>query len=311
MEEIDVLSYYGNYALAEINSILTSSNYDIQKTIKELESFKEERDKIVLIIENTRLNLDALKIDPHYHKNTTFEVGILIPKELTDNKIVLLTKELNKWDKVLKTFRELAEGETEDTEISFVSNGSLQFFIDNSPQVAMCLAMVLERVAKLYKNIIEIREAREKLKTLGISPVESKFIEKQEKDQFNKEIEKISTDLVKQFAIKNIETGRLNELKIAVKGHVTYICKCVDSGITIEITPPEVNETALKEESEKNGRTDDDHKAIHSKTKQQIDIALKSMELIKSLGKTGLDIMKYLNNPSEEGSSETDESIEE
>lgn len=295
LEHIGGVDYFGNLAETNIKKILSENTYDVQKTIEKLEKYIANRAEFLTVIDIAKTTLKKINIKPHYNDDSTFEIGLLMPDKPAFNKIVNLTKELNKWDKVIKTFKELTEGETEDTEINFLSNGSLQFFIDNSPEVAICISVIVERISKLYKNLIEIKEAREKLKKLGVTTGDTKSIEKQEKDIFNKEIDKISTDLVRDFAQKNIESGRLNELKIAVKGNVIYIAKCIDNGLIIEITPPEADEDAVVKEvksDEENAK-----KLYYEKVLNQIEVVRKSMSIVKEIGTTAVNITKYLSNP--------------
>ena len=295
-KSIDAVDYFGNTGLNKIESILNENSFNVQKTVTDLQAYAKKRTDFLALVKNTNSNLEKLNIDNHFHNDDVFEIGLLIPSELTKKKIKNLTKELNHWDKVFKTLKELTGESPDDTEINFVSNGSLQFFIENSAQIGACLAVAVERVVKLYKNIIEIRAAKEKLKELGVSTGEQKTIEKQEKELFNKEIEKISLELVKEFAAKNIDQGRVNEIKVALKGHITYIAKCIDGGMTIEVNPPEIekpkelDDTATAEEKAENKKL----KATYDKTLKQIEIVQKSMETIKTIGKTGVDIVKYL-----------------
>ena len=295
-KSIDAVDYFGNTGLNKIESILKENSFNVQKTVTDLQAYVKKRTDFLTLVKNTNTSLEKLNISSHFHNDGTFEIGILMPTELTERKIKNVTKELNHWDKVFKTLKELTGEDPDDTEINFVNNGSLQFFIDNSPQIGACLAVAVERVVKLYKNIVEIRAAKEKLKELGVSSGEQKVIEKQEKELFNKEIEKISLDIVKEFAVKNIDQGRINEIKIAMKGHVTYIAKCIDNGMTIEINPPEIDEpdeleeTATAEEKAENKKL----KSTYDKTLKQIEIVQKSMDTVKTIGKTGVDIVKFL-----------------
>lgn len=89
-----------------------------------------------------------------------------MPSDFTHKKINRVTKELNHWDKVFKTLKELIGEPVEDTEINFVSNGSLQFFIDNSKEISSCLALTIVGIVKLYKDIIEIRLAKAQTKKI-------------------------------------------------------------------------------------------------------------------------------------------------
>jgi len=298
LEEIGALKFFGTSGFSQIEKILNESLYNVQKTVTELQLYLKKRNDFIALIKATNDNLEKLNIDSHFHSDDIFEVGLLMPKEFTQDKIVNITKELNRWDKVFKTLKELTGSSPEDTEINFISNGSLQFFIDNSPHIAACLAVTIERVVKLYKNIVEIRIAKEKLKELGISSGEQRSIEKQEKDLFTKEIEKISSELIKQFASKKIETGRMNELKIAMKGHVIYVAKCINNGMTIEINPPEIAEPDELEENDTK-EDKDDYKILknnYDKTLKQIEVVQKSMEAVKSIGKIGFDVVKLLSN---------------
>ena len=139
---------------------------------------------------------------------------------------------------------------------------------------------------------------REKLKDLGLPAAEQKTIEKQEKEHLSKELEKVSAELIKEFAIKKIESGRLNELKVAVKGHVIYMAKCIDNGITIEVNPPEITEPDIlsEDETDENKAEVKKAKIDYDKKLKQIEIVQKSMDTVKTIGKFGIDITKFLTN---------------
>ncbi|NHM04311.1 hypothetical protein [Flavobacterium celericrescens] len=304
LEKIGGRNYYGKWGEYTLDDILTINSYNVNKTIEDLQEYADDRKDFTDRIERVLDDLNELGIKIHKPSGNNFEIGLLMPDSYTHKKIPFITKDLNRWDKIFKTFKEL-NGETpDDSELNFVSNGSLQFFIDNSPEVAVCLAVAIERIVNIYKKITEIRVTRLKLKELGINTTEQKSIEKQEKEILNNEIDKISLDIIKDFATKNIEKGRINELKIAVKGHVTYIAKCVDGGMTIEINSPEVNEpkTDGKAASEANKLKTD-----YDKILKQVELTQKSMDVLKTIGKTGIDIVKYLGNGNAEDENENTE----
>ncbi|MCC8411096.1 hypothetical protein LJ707_19300 [Mucilaginibacter sp. UR6-1] len=298
LEEIGGARFVGNNAIDNLQDILYNSSYNVQKTISDLQKYSEDRALFMNNINDAHKSLKSLNVDAHYYSDATFEIGLLLPESLTENKVINVTKELNKWDKVLKTIKEITEGTVEDTELTLVSNGSLQFFIENSHHVAVCLIVIVERVVKIYKTIIEIREARERLKELGIAASEQKNIEKQEKELYNKEIDKVVADIIKDYALKGIESGRLNELKVALKGHIIYIIKCIDNGIVIEVTPPEIDEEEYKKNDDGKGSDDNDaiKKVPYNLMLKKIEVVQKSMDLVKSIGRTGLDITKLLSS---------------
>lgn len=300
-EKIGAAKYFGNSGYNEIELILNKNLYDTQQTVENLNAFIEERRIFVEIINLTSENLKKLNVGVHY-STENFEVGILMPKEVTYNKIVNVTKELNQWDKVFKTVKELGGESAEDTEINFVNNGSLEFFIDNGPEIALCLTYIIDKVVKIYSNIVEIRIKRDELKELGGLPAsDRKASEKLEREYFNKEVEKTAQSIIKEFASKEIDSGRVHELKIAMKGHVVYIAKCIDKGMIIEITPPEVVVPEQVEDNDSKEQKEEKKvlKQNYDKTLKQIEIVQKTMATMKTIGKTGIDVVKYLSEGDE------------
>jgi hypothetical protein len=300
-------NYFGNSAYQEIRAILNKNTYNIQQTYLDLTKYINQRSQFVGTIKALRANLISINIEAHFPTEDNYQVGLLLPDNYTKCKIVNITRELIKWDKLMKSFKEIIGEPSEDTEINYVSNGTLEFFINNSPGIAAILAFTIDRITKVYKNIIEIRQARERLKELGLPSTESKTLEKQEKEHLIKELDKIAADLIKDFVSKKIETGRLNELKIAVKGHVVYLAKCIDNGIIIEINPPEIDEPREPSEDDSVETKSDlkKEKVDYDKKIKQIEIIQQSMETIKTIGKFGIDLGKFLTDGSQPDESDS------
>jgi len=285
LEEINGTTFLGDQALNKIKEILSSNSYNTAKIISELKSFIDERDAFIKTLTTLRDSLNTLGIDPHYNEEN-YELGLLLPSNNNYDSIKVITKELNKWDKAIKTYRELVGDSTEDTRITLVNNGSLEFFTENIEQVALCVTFTIERLVKLYKNVLDIRTAWSNLKATGLPKAQEKGIAKHEKDTYNKEIDSIVSDVIKNFADKNIEGGRLNELKISVKGHTNYIAKCIDNGLVIEITPPELSEPKILSEEET-----EENKKERDKAKTEFEARLKKVNNIKDSLKAGKEIL--------------------
>lgn len=302
LTHIGGIDFYGNNVLHKIETILNIPYYNVNSLIAELNKFLAERNKFVSNISGASSNLYALNIDAHYFTENIYEVGILMPENVTHNKISYITKSLNRWDRIFRDFKELVGEDIEDTRIDFVSNGSLQFFIEHTPAVATCLAITIERILKLYKNILDIRIAKNQLKSLGVKTAEIINIEKSEKEQLENGLNKISNELVKNYANENIEKGRLNEIKNSLNGQIRYIAKTIDQGIIIEIIPPELEAPKADDESDDDGNTVDRKTALieYNKSKKQVEIIQKLLDVIKEIGALSGDFQKYLSSPEED-----------
>lgn len=296
LDKIGGKQYFGISAKEEIQSILKKNSYNIQKIYDDLQLYKNEREFFLGKISDAIDAFEFFDIDIYYPLDN-FQIGLLLPSSYTqDNSVKNVTKELNRWDKIIKNIKEVIGEEVEDTKIEFVSNGSIDFFFENSERVAHFLSASLHGIVLIYDKIKNIRQKRKELKELGISTTEEKNIEKQEKDILNKDIDKLSNDLIKEFASKKIEPGRANELKIAINGHVKYLAKYIDNGVVIEINVPQnLEPEKIKEDDSDNKRLEKEKKIKeYQQLKEKIDLIKKSMETVNTVQKVGMDLIKLL-----------------
>jgi hypothetical protein len=284
LQEIRGVDFFGETAFHRIKTILELNSYNTAKIISELQEYVKSRNEFIATLTQIKVGFEKLEIPLHF-TNEDYELGLLLPSKTEFNSIKGLNKELAKWDKSIKAYRELVGLGPEDTKITLVNNGSLEFFTENPEQVALCISFTLERLFKLYKNILEIRLAWNKLKDTGLPKTQEKAIKNHEKEIYEKEVDSIVADLIKKFADKKIEEGRLNELKISIKGHTNYFAKCIDDGLVIEITPPEVNEPEILNEVET-----EENKKEKAKAKSDFDAKIEKVKTIRDGLKAGKEI---------------------
>lgn len=282
--EIKGEDFFGENAFNKVRKILELNSYNTTKIIAELQAYVVSRNEFIETLTQIKTGFEKLEIPLHFSYED-YELGLLLPSKAEFNSIKGLSKELSKWDKSIKSFRELVGLGSEDTKITLVNNGSLEFFTENPEQVALCISFTLERLFKLYKNILEIRSAWKKLKDTGLPKTQEKAIKYHEKEVYDKEVDSIVADLVKKFADKKIDESRLNELKISIKGHTNYFAKCIDDGLVIEITPPEVNEPEILKDDET-----EENKKEKARAKSDFDAKIENVKTIRDGLKAGKEI---------------------
>lgn len=284
LQEINGTDFIGENAFHRIKTILELNSYNTSKIISELHEYVKSRSEFIETLTQIKVGFEKLEIPLHFTYED-YELGLLLPSNTEFNSIKGLNKELAKWDKSIKAYRELVGLGAEDTKITLVNNGSLEFYTENPEQVALCISFTLERLFKLYKNILEIRLAWKKLKDTGLPKTQEKAIKTHEKEVYEKEVDLIVSDLIKKFADKKIEEGRLNELKISIKGHTNYFAKCIDDGLVIEITPPEVHEPEIINEAET-----EENKKEKAKAKSDFEAKIETVKTIRDGLKAGKEI---------------------
>lgn len=301
-KEISGEEYFGESAKKVILEILNSTPFNNVLTVQKLQEYNKKRTDFVTRITQLVTIFESLDFSAHFYEDDTYEIGLIFPENVTENKIKNITSNLHKWDQVFKTLKEITGEEVEDTKISLVNNGSLEFFFENAPQIALCLSIALERLATLYKRVLEIRTARLKLAELGAPKTESNAIQEHERKLIEKEIKEIVEQIFKEYAVK-LESGRKNELKNALTSNIKFIAKSIDSGIAVEITPPEVYEPDIvnEPETEENKKDKENAKKTYKEKLAKVELAKKRTELAKEIFNTGKEVFKYLTMGEENG----------
>jgi hypothetical protein len=295
LKEISGESYFGQGAKNAIEEILISTPFNNALTLQKLQEFNKRRADFVSKITQLDTIFESLDLSFHFYNDDTYEIGLIFPEYVTENKIKSINANLHKWDQIFKTLKEITGDEVEDTKISLVNNGSLEFFFENSPKIALCLSIAIERLATLYKRILEIRTARLKLEELGAPKSESNAIQEHEKIVIEKAIKEIVEQIFKEHAAR-LETGRKNELKNALTSNVKFIAKSIDKGIAIEITPPEVNKPEIINEldTEENKRGKIIAEKEYKEKLAKVELANKRTELAREIFNSGKEVFKYL-----------------
>jgi len=107
-------------------------------------------------------------------------------------------------------------------------------FLQSPGPTAACIALAVERVIALYKQLLDIRIARKQLKDAGMSDVSLGAITEHADKHMESGIETIVGELLKEFG-QSIDSGRRNELHVEIKTSVTRIANRIDRGYSIEV----------------------------------------------------------------------------
>ena len=250
--------------------------YDILEFEKQIHSILASRLIFLEKCVNIKKDLETLNIGPVYQQKDKFELGIHIPSNSKFTELKEIEKSFKNWNFLLKTLSELTNNEHSNPKISFVSNGSIEFFIENSFEVAISVGYIMEKLVKVYLNIDKIRKHRKELEKLGIKKSESEIIKKQEKEIIKNNFEQTKNELIAKYK-ENLDEGRVNEISTALMSGIKFVARTINNGIEIEIIPPQLTEPNKEEPNKKI------EKSISQRKKdEQINIIRETNSLIKT-----------------------------
>jgi len=299
LEDIGGNKYVGDEFANAIESALKIEDFNIANASQNLKKLIDDRNKFFNTIRSLNLNLGELGVSFHFWGYEKYELGILVPKNITNHhRVPDVTKHLNKWNKILKDINEITGQGADDINISFQDVGTLHYFFDCPEITVTVIVTCIERVSALYKKILEIRKLRAELKKYDFPKSDQSNIEKHESSIIEKEINEITEGIFKNQAKKKFEGGRRNELKNALRLHLKWIAKQIDNGEVVEVNPPELSKPKKKED-ESEAQHKKEIEKIEKKQKQ-IDLLVKRLNIANEVTKGANEVFKYLKSGEDE-----------
>ena len=160
LEEIGGKDLFGGQLKAMIegifqrNAITPAVALDqLNKIQNDLQSFKTSLEQMIAAF--NLFNIGDEKLDPGQ-----CEIGMLIPRTAVDNRLPEFAEELKELSFILNALSEVATGKKDDLPIKTISSTDLMVYLDALPTYAACVTVAVERTVALYKNFLEIKEAK-------------------------------------------------------------------------------------------------------------------------------------------------------
>ena len=275
LQEIGAVDKVGSGLREKIQNTLDNNRVTPANALAELQKILEVISHFSEVVSEIVDGFEALKIPYDRLDPGESEIGVLVPWAVVHSNLEGLQKELNQFDKSLKTFGELVEDNPQSPKIRSVGSSTLQVFIQSTPGIAVCFVTAIERLCALYKKILEIKLLRRQIREKSLPETAAASLEAHEKQMAETEIDKIADHLIREFG-KHKGKERLNELRNGLRAALRFFAAQIDAGVDMEVRsePPRPKDVA-----ESYGA---DPKS--AKTKQALDKARKMATRIQRTG---------------------------
>ena len=250
LQEINGEGLFGEVLKKTIETTLERNQITPAIALQEFEELLTRLEQFEGALDDTIEAFTYFKIGSEKLLPGECEIGILIPRQYVKNQLPEFVAELEKEQLILDTFSEVATGKTDKLEIKALSSSGLMVFLQSSPTSAAALAVAIERIVALYKQLLEIRKIRGDLQKEGIPEEVVKGVETHANKVMEDGIEKASVDIVNQFYTVD-DSGRKNELVVKVRVSMNMLANRIDHGVNIEVRvePPSKDDSKAKDET--------------------------------------------------------------
>jgi len=281
IEEIECEELLGNNLRERIDEIFSRNQITPSVALDEIKEIHSSVNSLNGAIDDLTSGFEGLNIGADDIEPGECEIGVLVPRDFVKNLLNDFGEELIELNKILSVFAELSTGSRAGFEIREISSSDLSVFLDLAPAIGVCLAISVERIVALYKQLLEIRKLHNELKEQGVPKKGLKGVEEHANKVMEEGIEKFIPQLIERF-YKNDDKGRKNELSTELRVALKKIANRVDRGFNIEIRVEPIQEDS--EEATENQETESNAYV------QAILASAKELQFIKESGEPILSL---------------------
>ncbi len=230
---------------------------ELQELHKRIKDFKSALEQCTTAFR--QFNIGDEKLSPG-----DCEIGVLIPRKSIDNRLIEFSDELKEIGFILNTFSEVATGKKDELAIRTISSSDLLVHLSATAPYAACVAIAIERIVTLYKQLLEIRKLRQELQKQGVPDERITGIQDYANHLMGEGIENVTIEIINQF-YKEKDKGRKNELTNAVRISLKKLANRIDKGFNVEVRVEPLDK--VEPESEENIKIREATNIIQTATK--------------------------------------------
>ena len=186
------------------------------------------------------------------------EIIFAIPREAVHEELAELGQELNYLARILGPFQELATGTRGPIQVESISSSLFGLELLAVPAFAYGVARAVNEILSVYKNVLEIREARQRLRESGVPDEALAGVEQHANQAIEDRNAALAAELVDELAVASLDEGRRNELIIELRLSLNAIANRLDRGYSIDVRAPSPDESPGGEGDEDQAQVESD-----------------------------------------------------
>ncbi len=247
-ERLGALGYTGRGLWGQVSGILEANTMSPADAQKQMARLGKKLGGFYKSVKAMHKKLHDFDIKPDCLAAGQACVGISIPPELVGSNLEGLGTEIHEFDDALKTFEKIVGQEVASLKISSLGPTGFQLFLEVSAEVAGALALAVERIAGVYKNLMQIKKLRADLVKQKVPAERIEAIVEHEGELVDKELGDLAQAILDEY-LPGGAKGRAGDLKLALEEDLRFLADRIDRGVVleVEVAPAESANTKEKE----------------------------------------------------------------
>lgn len=246
MIEIGAGKFFTHDIISDIKSWLAENTLTPAVAQTKLAEFAKSRQQYLQTATQLQESLNKIGIQSQSLSEGTAEIGFLIPRNLFQNELTQLIKELAVINRIIRAFSEVSTGTVHPIEVREISTSDPLFFFGTDPVTIATLAGIVTWVIHNWKKVEEIRKLRSETQK------NKSFTEDEIKKFFDKKIE-ASIETAVEEKIKELlpdpKRGRHGEQANDLRWALKSLFARIERGMEVEVrflAPKETEEKKIE-----------------------------------------------------------------
>ncbi|MGB5644181.1 MAG: hypothetical protein WBO16_13975, partial [Gammaproteobacteria bacterium] len=249
MEELGVTDEFGQKLEARVRGIFERNQITPQAALEEMKKLHEDLSGTETQLTGLISGLVYFGVGEDELETDECEVGIAIPRSYVNDNLKAFGAELIELEKSLLVFSELATGQREPLEIRQISSSELSVFLEYLPEIGACIAIAIERIVSLYKQLLEIKTLKKGLVAQEVPEDKLTGIEDHAASIVSPKLDELANELMQKYGA-HLDPARKNEVSIEVRHSLNKMANRIDRGFNIELRVSEKEIDKEEEETE-------------------------------------------------------------
>jgi hypothetical protein len=286
LEQLEATHLFGPGLYQNLEDVLRAQAHEVKG---ELDKLITEREQKLAALTQSAKSLASLNFQSRILDDNNYEIGFILPENYSE--MIKTEKAIHDLRLFLDALANAVDGQ-QPLKIKYVSNGTIEIFIEAGLGLAQNFAIVIDHALRIYGVLQAFAEGKKRYK--NYTEKRKKVAEKNDEEEKREQAEKLVDELINKLDLKNEDD------KNRVKGLFLKVLDHVENGVGAEVRTPTV-ETPQEPPADATG----DEQAAY----QQL---LKQFEAKKSIDKNNREIFilqqnnfygmdtKFLKAPDEE-----------
>lgn len=243
LKQLGIAQYMGNDMAEHITSIFEKNTLTLTVAADEIEQVLSDFKKLFESLKATAETFELLNIPTEGPNPGEVEVSVVLPRALFEDDLKSLGKEFRDLERIFADITELGTGQRPPTKVRSIASSNFSLYLDYAPQAAAFLALAVERVIKLYKNLLDIRRLRSEMADQGVDNKKLEGVDSHIEDHMKNGINEIVDEVFTSEKVESsarieiavTDESRRNELKNSLKITLKGIAARIDRGYRFDV----------------------------------------------------------------------------